>query len=115
MRDKMSLSPEDLKQIIIGDKVPAKPKVARIICWKGGQTRKQVYSMEFAVHFLDILLHFFVSVGSGHSRLNDFALEIVTIVCIILHLLWMVAVFNALRYTWRLRRFASHKIDLSKV
>ncbi|CAJ0609233.1 unnamed protein product [Cylicocyclus nassatus] len=47
--------------------------------------------------------------------LNDFALEIVTIICIVLHLLWMVAVFNALRYTYRLRRYASHKIDLSKV
>ncbi|EPB79358.1 hypothetical protein ANCCEY_01517 [Ancylostoma ceylanicum] len=45
----------------------------------------------------------------------DFALEIVVIICIVLHILWMIAVFNALRYTWRLRRYASHKIDLSKV
>ncbi|PAV66685.1 hypothetical protein WR25_23869 isoform B [Diploscapter pachys] len=46
---------------------------------------------------------------------NDFALEIVTIVCIILHLLWAIAVFNALRYTYRLRKFAHHKIDLDKL
>ncbi|PAV88732.1 hypothetical protein WR25_10997 [Diploscapter pachys] len=45
----------------------------------------------------------------------DFALEIVTIVCIILHLLWAIAVFNALRYTYRMRKFAHHKIDLDKL
>nr|CDJ96837.1 Hypothetical protein CBG17510 [Haemonchus contortus] len=63
------------------------------------------------------LIFFFISSSvwiPAIPGLNDFALEIVTIVCIILHFLWMVAVFNALRYTWRLRRFASHKIDLSK-
>ncbi|PAV78209.1 hypothetical protein WR25_23525 [Diploscapter pachys] len=47
--------------------------------------------------------------------IKDFALEIVTIVCIILHLLWAIAVFNALRYTYRLRKFAHHKIDLDKL
>ncbi|VDM61696.1 unnamed protein product [Angiostrongylus costaricensis] len=47
--------------------------------------------------------------------INDFALEIVTIVSIVLHLLWFTAVFNALRYTWYLRRHSYHKIDLSKV
>lgn len=46
---------------------------------------------------------------------NDFALEIVTIITIILHCLWIIAVINAFRYTWRLRRFASHKIDLNKI
>ncbi|VDP22904.1 unnamed protein product [Heligmosomoides polygyrus] len=64
------------------------------------------------------LIFFFISSSvwiPAIPGLNDFALEIVTIVCIVLHLLWMIAVFNAFRYTWRLRRFASHKIDLSTV
>ncbi|CAB01720.2 Glycosyltransferase 2-like domain-containing protein [Caenorhabditis elegans] len=46
---------------------------------------------------------------------NDFALEIVTIISIILHCLWIIAIINALRYTWRLRRFASHEIRLDLV
>ncbi|WKY17005.1 hypothetical protein Q1695_001540 [Nippostrongylus brasiliensis] len=64
------------------------------------------------------LIFFFISSSvwvPAIPAIQDFALEIVTIVSIILHILWFVAVFNALRYTWRLRRFASHKIDLSKV
>ncbi|EFO89649.1 hypothetical protein CRE_07270 [Caenorhabditis remanei] len=46
---------------------------------------------------------------------NDFALEIVTIISIILHCLWIIAIINALRYTWRLRRFASHEIRLDLI
>ncbi|ETN80268.1 hypothetical protein NECAME_02400 [Necator americanus] len=64
------------------------------------------------------LIFFFISSSiwiPAIPALNDFALEIVVIICSILHILWIIAVFNALRYTWRLRRYASHKIDLNKV
>lgn len=46
---------------------------------------------------------------------KHFAMEIVIIVFIVLHLLWLIAVVNALRYTIRLRRFKNHTIDLTKV
>ncbi|VDL63715.1 unnamed protein product [Nippostrongylus brasiliensis] len=48
-------------------------------------------------------------------KLNDYAMDIVVVVSIILHILWIIGVFNAIRYTFRLRRFASHNIDLTKV
>ncbi|PIO76163.1 hypothetical protein TELCIR_01769 [Teladorsagia circumcincta] len=148
----MTLSPEDLKQIIIEEKVPAKPKVYKSFSLPDGKSfpsrrresalstfkksvrrgfagslrRLESYAGRVAKpankyirwNLLFTFLIFF-SISSSIwipaiPGLNDFALEIVTIICIILHSLWMIAVFNALRYTWRLRRFASHKIDLSK-
>ncbi|CAJ0583074.1 unnamed protein product, partial [Mesorhabditis spiculigera] len=44
----------------------------------------------------------------------DFSLEIVTIICIILHLLWIVAVINNIRYWWKIRSFYNSQIDWSK-
>ncbi|CAJ0935688.1 unnamed protein product, partial [Mesorhabditis belari] len=46
--------------------------------------------------------------------LADFSLEIVTIICIILHLLWLIAVINNIRYWWKIRSFWNNKIDWSK-
>ncbi|CAI4232561.1 unnamed protein product [Auanema sp. JU1783] len=65
-----------------------------------------------------VLIIFFISSAFWIPcipAVNDFALEIVVIVSIIFNVLWIVAIFNALRYTWRLRRFASHQIDLTKI
>ncbi|CAB3399384.1 unnamed protein product [Caenorhabditis bovis] len=47
--------------------------------------------------------------------LNDFALEIVIIFTIVIHCQWIIALFNNLRYTYRLRKYASHKIELDKI
>ncbi|KAK5970597.1 hypothetical protein GCK32_000388 [Trichostrongylus colubriformis] len=152
MKDKMNLSPDDLKQIIIEENISAKPKVFKSYSlpngkpypsrrresmlntlkssvrrgFQGSLKRLESYAGRVAKpanRYIrwNLLFTFLIFCSISSSvwvpaipGLNDFALEIVVIICIILHLLWMVAVFNALRYSWRLRRFASHKIDLNK-
>ncbi|GMT32023.1 hypothetical protein PFISCL1PPCAC_23320 [Pristionchus fissidentatus] len=44
-----------------------------------------------------------------------FSLELVIVIHIVLHSLWLIAIFNAFRYTWKLLRFRSHVINLAKI
>ncbi|CAJ0573432.1 unnamed protein product, partial [Mesorhabditis spiculigera] len=44
--------------------------------------------------------------------IRNYSMEIFLFFCALLHLAWFSAVINSCRYTWRMRRFRSHKIDL---
>uniref|UniRef100_A0A914QBR0 Glycosyltransferase 2-like domain-containing protein n=1 Tax=Panagrolaimus davidi TaxID=227884 RepID=A0A914QBR0_9BILA len=48
-------------------------------------------------------------------KIQKFSMEIVIIILGILHCLWFIAVINNFRYLYKLRKFKSHKIDLSKL
>lgn len=48
-------------------------------------------------------------------KIQKFSMEIVVIILAFLHLLWLIAVINNFRYLFRLRKFKSHQINLSRV
>uniref|UniRef100_A0AC34FV28 Glycosyltransferase 2-like domain-containing protein n=1 Tax=Panagrolaimus sp. ES5 TaxID=591445 RepID=A0AC34FV28_9BILA len=48
-------------------------------------------------------------------KIQKFSMEIVVIILAFLHLLWLIAVINNFRYLFRLRKFKSHQINLSRL
>lgn len=47
--------------------------------------------------------------------IQNYSLDLLIIILIILNLFWFVGAVNAIRYTVKLRRYTKHNIDLSQV